>query len=206
MILDKVDHIVYVCDHLPTGIEYIADLFGIAPEISGKHMAWGTHNALLSLGGECYFEVIAPDPDNPVEATIFDFQNKKEDLLLTWVYRPENIQFCYDQGHAIGVPFGKIQSGSRKKVNGSLLEWHISDLSITLADGVIPSLIDWKNSPHPAPHLPQGCTLKNLKAIHPDAKNIKAQMEKLEIAFDLEMGEMPRLIAEIETPKGIVRL
>lgn len=204
--LERVDHIVYVCDHLPTGIQHITHLFGIAPVFSGRHMAWGTHNALLSLGGECYFELIAPDPENPVEATIFDFQNKEEDRLLTWVYRPENIQTCYEYGHSIGIPFGKIQSGNRKKVDGSFLEWNISDLSVTLGNGLIPSLIDWKKTPHPAPYLPQGCTLKSLKGIHPDAQNIQAKLKKLALEFKLEKGKTPMLLAEIETPNGLVQL
>ena len=91
-------------------------------------------------------------------------------------------------------------------MDGSFLEWNISDLSVTLGNGLIPSLIDWKKTPHPAPYLPQGCTLKSLKGIHPDAQNIQAKLKKLALEFKLEKGKTPMLLAEIETPNGLVQL
>ena len=35
-------------------------------------------------------------------------------------------------------------------------------------DGLVPFLIDWKDSPHPSASTPQGCTLVSLRGEHPD--------------------------------------
>lgn len=204
--MNNIDHLVYVCDHLERGIQQINDLLGVAPVISGKHLAWGTHNALLALGSECYFEVIAPDPEQKLEATIFNFQAYTEPKLLTWGYRPNDIYTTHQIGHAHNWPFGNILTGSRSKPDGSSLSWEITDLNTVLFDGILPFLIHWNQSIHPAPSLPQGCRLHSLRAEHPQIGELQSALATLDIDLAISYGETPQLIATIESPKGLVEI
>ncbi len=56
------DHILYAVPDLQKGIDDFEKLTGVRPVYGGKHLNLGTHNALVSLGEEVYFELIAPDP------------------------------------------------------------------------------------------------------------------------------------------------
>ena len=56
------DHFVVAIDDLDRGIEAFESLTGVRPVFGGEHPALGTHNALVSLGGEQYLEILAPRP------------------------------------------------------------------------------------------------------------------------------------------------
>jgi hypothetical protein len=44
-------------------VGWVEDRLGVSLEAGGRHSAFATHNRLLSLGPDCYLEVIAVDPD-----------------------------------------------------------------------------------------------------------------------------------------------
>ena len=59
----ELDHLVVAAANLAAGIAFVAELTGVTPQPGGKHVAMGTHNALMRLGERAYLEVIAIDPD-----------------------------------------------------------------------------------------------------------------------------------------------
>jgi hypothetical protein len=50
----ELDHIVVAAARLEHGVEWIAQRLGVEPQPGGKHVAMGTHNALLKLGPRAY--------------------------------------------------------------------------------------------------------------------------------------------------------
>ncbi len=60
---NNIDHIVWACPDLDSGIEDFAAITGVRAQAGGKHADLGTHNALMHLGDRCYVEIGAPDPD-----------------------------------------------------------------------------------------------------------------------------------------------
>ncbi|MFM0035192.1 VOC family protein [Paraburkholderia strydomiana] len=74
-------------------------------------------------------------------------------------------------------------------------------------DGVLPSLIQWDSPRHPSDALPPtGIALKALKAVHPQADLVRAQLQWLGAAHLLELQSTDgaaALVAEFETPDGL---
>lgn len=60
----SLDHLVVVAPTLAAGAQYVEERLGVVMQPGGKHPRMGTHNLLLRLG-DCYLEVIAPNPDAP---------------------------------------------------------------------------------------------------------------------------------------------
>jgi len=98
--LAEPDHLVLGAATLAQGIEHVAELTGIAPHVGGKHVAMGTHNALVRLGQRFYLEIIAIDPDGskPGRPRWFDLddpamqaQLAERPRLIHWAARTHDL-------------------------------------------------------------------------------------------------------------------
>jgi len=56
------DHLIVAATNLEQGVAWIEERLGAHPQPGGKHVAMGTHNALLRIGARVYLEIIAVDP------------------------------------------------------------------------------------------------------------------------------------------------
>ena len=223
----RLDHLVISARTLDEGTQYVADTLGVAPAGGGAHPLMRTHNRLLNLWDGVYLEVIAVDPqaaamsdaaadggtprprlfalDDP--ATHARLENGP--YLSHWVARVERPkrlslwQAQYPQRIAPIVPMtrGDFTWGLSVPDDGAFPGWEGT------GDGVLPSLIQWDSPRHPSDALPAtGIALKALKAVHPQAERIGAQLRWLGAAhlLDLQATEgAPALVAEFETPDGL---
>ena len=101
---------------------------------------------------------------------------------------------------------GDVTAGSRKRPDGVVLDWHYTDPSVVLADRLIPYVIDWGTSPHPATTAAPGVRLIALRAEHPDAERVQKMFTQLGFDLPVRTGAKPALIATLEGPKGRVEL
>ncbi len=206
------DHLVVAATTLEDGIDYVADLIGVAPTLGGKHVAMGTHNALLSLGARAFLEVIAIDPagTEPARPRWFDLDSVamqgeigERPRLIHWVARTTDI------GRAVAacpVTLGTIHALSRGDYRWRIT---IQDDGSRPGKGVLPALIQWDVAAHPADALPaSGVTLAQFAASHPEPAPIRAALatlglaDALHVTFDRDV----RLCAMLRTPRGIVAL
>ena len=206
------DHLVVAAVTLADGIDYITDLTGIAPQPGGRHVAMGTHNALLRLGERLYLEVIAIDPDGatPSRPRWFDLDNiavqaelAEQPRLIHWVARTSEIERAVE---LCPMPLGPLHAFERGRYR-----WRITvpDDGSRPAGGVFPTLIAWDVPQHPADALPSApIALTCVSATHREPAPIRAALaafglsDTLKVTYDRET----RLAAMLATPRGVVTL
>ena len=204
----QVDHLVFTCSDLDAGIEHMENKLGVRPAIGGRHPAWGTHNALIGLGGRRYLEVIAPDPDAsvPPRARPESFTAEGALCLKTWAAAASELPDLCARAAAIGVQLGERAHGSRMRPDGVELSWSLTNPACFLFNGVVPFLIDWGRSPHPGEQAPEGCALLELRLAHPEHARVKEVLSALGYETEVEHAEHAGLVAVIESPRGRVEL
>jgi len=206
-LLSILDHLVYATPDLGATIERLEQLFSVRAAIGGQHPGWGTKNALLALGPKAYLEIMGPDPTQPEpkQPRPFDMDTLSKPRLMTWVARTDDIQSVIDKAKRQELDLGELQEKSRKKPDGSILKWTMTDLRKNRKDGTIPYFINWGDSEHPAENSPKGCRLIKLEVFHPDAKRVNELLKNLGIDLKVGLGSVA-LKATIESPKGQIVL
>jgi hypothetical protein len=206
------DHLVVAATTLADGIEYFADVTGVAPQPGGKHVAWGTHNALVRLGTQIYLEIIAIDAEGakPARPRLFDLDDieLQSDLterprLIHWVARTTDIEGMVAR---CPTPLGTVHQLARGDYRWRLT---IPDDGKRPGKGVVPSLIQWDVPAHPADTLPRsGLSLASLAAAHPEPAAIRTALRTLglESVLPVTYDRDARLAAMLRTPRGIVTL
>ena len=207
-----VDHLVVGAASLDAGCTFVADLLGELPLPGGVHPQLGTHNAVLSLGGSVYLEVIAIDPDGktPVFPRWFslDSDQTRADLevsprLLTWVVRTPAIASLTQLDTYAGC---KVRPMSRAHLRW---EFAFTPDGQCLAGGLLPQVIQWRGSAHPVDVLPPGnCRFSGLHGESLDAAQINLALQQMDLDDSLQCAEsdIESFWALIDTPRGSVRL
>jgi len=202
-----VDHLVYAVPDLAGAIADIETLFGCDVEPGGRHANWGTRNALVRLGEARYLEIIGPDleSDNDADPVLFGLDALEAPKLVTWASKETDLEAMTERASRGGIDLGGIFPGSRQLPDGSELSWRLTDPFAERMGGIVPFLIDWGNSGHPASTLPRSCELVDLGVSHPDPGRAAAALEAIGIHLDVAGGD-GGLVATIHTPNGTVAL
>jgi Glyoxalase-like domain len=204
-----VDHLVYVSADLDAATAELESRLGVRPAGGGSHVGRGTRNSLLSLGGDVYLEVIGPDPAQEVQQPASRFADPP--LLRTWAVKAPEIDVTVARARERGYDPGDVNAMSRARPDGVLLEWRLTSgggggLGTDGSVGLVPFLIDWGETEHPALSTPTGCTLVSLRAEHPDPGAVLESLEALGVELAVEVGPVAALIATIDTPRGRIEL
>ncbi|MEO8260101.1 MAG: VOC family protein [Acidobacteriota bacterium] len=207
-VLADVDHLVYATPDLALGVDTLERLLGVRAAPGGQHPGLGTRNALIALGPSTYLEIIGPDPDQPKPAAArrFGIDELTAPRLTTWVAKGKDLDGLVARARGGGVALGDVTGGSRKRPDGVVLSWRYTDPAVVLADRLIPYVIDWGASPHPAATAAPGVTLIALRAEHPDAARVGKMFAQLGFDLPVRTGAKPALIATLDGRKGRVEL
>lgn len=206
--IPDVDHLVYAVPDLVDGMAVIEQLLGCDVVLGGRHENWGTRNALVSLGENCYLEIIGPDPESSIDGqpTLFGIDALKEPRLATWAAQGDDLDLTIERAASAGIDLGAVFSGSRELPDGSMLSWRLTDPFADRIDGVVPFFIDWGDSPHPAAMLPRVCELSGLEIAHPDAARAESALHALGVPVDVVSHRTVAITATIRSPNGMVSL
>jgi hypothetical protein len=205
------DHLVVAARTLRDGCAWIENRLGLAPLPGGKHVAMGTHNALLSLGPGFYLEVIAVDPEGkpPPRPRWFDLDDPglRADLaegpqLIHWAARTGDIDSACRRVPELGPHMPMARGAYRWRIA-------VPDDGHRPGRGLVPTVIEWSGGKHPAEQLPDaGLRLIALAGEHPDPASVRTLLERLGLAGYMRVtsGRTPRMVAMIRTPLGTVML
>jgi hypothetical protein len=203
-----IDHIAVTAPSLEAGAAFVRGVLGIAPQTGGEHPRMGTHNLLLRLGDALFLEVIAPNPAAPAPFwprwfALDSLAPNSAPALSAWVARTSDIHTTTSASSEV---LGNIEPMSRGALN-----WLITippDGSLPLG-GVAPVLIEWQTDVHPATRLEDhGLSLAKLELFHPEPDRVSRLLLSLGIEGPVSItaaqsGAAPRLVAYIDTPKGL---
>lgn len=205
----RIDHLVLAGPDLAELVDHVAGLTGVEPEDGGPHVGIGTRNALLGLGGMCYLELVAPDPDQPEPESPrpFGIDHLTRPRLVGWAVRTHEMDDLVGSARRSGYDAGDPIAMSRRQPTGEPLTWQVTRLVGGL-DGILPFVIDWGQTPHPTESLPL-VELVTLHVFHPDlpavASGLKALRLRTGAPVRLESGPA-RLVATLNTAEGRVEL
>lgn len=206
--LARVDHIIFATPDVDDTADRFTTTLGVRAVPGGKHPAWGTRNALIALGDQVYLEIVGPDLEVPATDVPrpFGLDSLSAPRLVTWAARGRALEALAGQARANGIDLGEVQRRTRRRPDGVLLSWAMTDSTTPRADGIIPFFIDWGATPHPATTSARGGTLVGLRARHPDAAGVLAMLGSLGLALEVEPDDAPELIATLETRRGRIEL
>jgi hypothetical protein len=201
------DHLVLGVPDLAQGIDLVERRTGVRASFGGQHPGRGTHNALLSLGGRQYLEIIAIDP-NQTNAPGLLFPGLRgllEPRFIAWAVAVESIAKAAKRARAANIETVGPLDGSRAQSDGSLLTW--KTLRIDSPIEGVPFFIEWKDAAHPSQNAPSGCKLMSLAIEHTDPEQLRRILKSLggdEVA--IAAGPRVQMKAQLRTPKGEIEL
>jgi hypothetical protein len=202
------DHLVHATSDLSGTVARLADL-GVALSPGGSHVGLGTRNHLADLGGGAFLEVIGADPDQPEPAQPrpFGIDALAGERLVTWAARVDGIDAALAAARVAGHDPGPAREMRRDRPDGVRLSWRLTAPPAPELDGLVPLLIDWADTPHPAASAARGARLVELRATHPEPGAVISWLDALGVRGDLAVTAGPRtLTAVLRTPAGAVEL
>jgi hypothetical protein len=198
-------------------VQWCEAVLGITPGPGGEHVLMGTHNRLFGVGSSrfprAYLEIIAIDPAAapPARTRWFDLDQPALQVALAhgpalvhWVASCDDIHAEVASLRGLGIDRGEVLSIERATPRG-LLRWQMSVRpdGQRLADGALPTLIEWGDV-HPADVMPaSGVMLERLALNGLPAATRTRLPAGVEAATDVNAAP---LVATLATPRGVVRL
>jgi hypothetical protein len=202
----RLDHFIYAGRDLDALIAAFAGLTGVTPARGGRHPGLGTHNALVSLGDDVYFELLATDPEQKASlaGTLGGrIQALAAPRLLAYMLRSEDLE--RQQGvlerHGIG---SDLFDASRQTPDGGTLRWRLLVPHDSAFGDLVPKFIDWLDTVHPATTSVRGCSFESFEIGHPESAELNALFAELGVDEMAERASQPCLRVRLQTPRGRV--
>jgi len=200
-VITELDHVAVGVPDLEAGTEWWERVSGVRAAPGGSHAGLGTHNALASLGGSLYLELIAVDPSQEVQSPARDWLAAlDEPRPFSWCFGCDDAVATHEAIRAAGVE-AAVFPLTRTKPAGDALTWHLVYPLHDLGPA-IPYLIDWGNAESPAVGAPEGCRLVSATPVHPDPPAAQQTLGALGLEIPVARGPESGLRLRFETPKG----
>src|SRR5215472_4194 len=197
-----IDHLIYGAPDLACAVADLEERLGVRAQAGGQHIGLGTHNALLALGPQTYLEIIAPDPGQPEPSVPrpFDLDGVSRGGLVGWAIACRDINAAVAKARSRGYDPGEVASMQRAAPTGAVLRWRLTPGPV--AGGLVPFLISWGDTEHPARSAPRGLILESFHLEHPDPASLEPLLNALGADAEIRPAATPALIAHLGGPKG----
>ena len=197
-----VDHLIYAVPELSAAVADLDDRFGVRAQAGGRHIGLGTHNALLALGPRTYLEIIAADPGQPRPSMQrpFGVDDLSCGMLVGWALACDDIDLAVADARSHGYDPGEVGDGQRVGPTGVVLRWRATGSA--LAGALVPFLICWGDTEHPASSAPRGLSLMSLQIEYPDPRSLAPLLAALGADIEVTSATVPALVAHLSGPTG----
>jgi hypothetical protein len=204
--LSGVDHVILGIGDLEKGIEELERLTGVRAVYGGAHPGRGTHNALISLGGAQYLEILAPNPeDRGSTPWIGELGNLTSLTPVGWAARSGDLPVLQQALKSQGIETGEIRPGARNQPDGTRLAWRTLDL--TAPSPLLPFFIEWDPATaHPSETTPKGCRLTGFSLHDPAPEALRKPLQAAGLGVEVLEAEEAGLRIFLACPKGEVEL
>jgi Glyoxalase-like domain len=201
-----IDHLIYRVPDLAGAIADVEERVGVRAQDGGKHIGLGTHNALLALGPQTYLEIIAPDPGQPQPSAPrpFGLDEASRGRLAGWAIACQDIDAAAAAARSRGYDPGEVAPMQRADPAGEVLRWRLTLGAV--AGGLVPFLISWGDTEHPARSAPRGLILESFHLEHPDPASLAPLLNALGADAEIKLADAPALVARLNGPNGSVVL
>lgn len=201
-LVTRLDHLIFAALDLDEGVREVEARFGVRAGAGGQHVGQGTHNKLVALGQTAYLEIIAPDPTqpDPAQPRPYGVDGITGSGLVGWAIACEDIDGAVAKARSAGFDPGEVIEGHRLTPDGTMLRWRAT--SNAQKAGMIPFMINWGSTAHPAASAPSGLRLESLHIEHPDPEVILRAMRALGTDVDIRLADAPAIVADIAGPSG----
>lgn len=200
------DHLVYATPDLEATCRELELRLGVRASAGGQHPGRGTHNALISIGSRAYLEIIGPDPLQPeIRPVWFEIDQLTAPKLVTWAARIDDLE-TFVKEISPNANVGALRSGSRNTPRGTTLSWRLTEPQLSQGVGLIPFLIEWNSTEHPADSAITGPRLVQLRIEYPEPELIRKQLKSLRLEVAIEQGSSPALVAIFEGAGDLIEL
>ena len=205
------DHLVVGAQALQQGCDWVEQQLGVRPQAGGKHVAMGTHNALVGLGPRFYLEVIAVDPDGakPARPRWFDLDEPRMKAalaegphLIHWVVRTSAIdaavRACPNWASSRRWRAAISRGASRSRTTATVP-----------GEASCPRSSSGRTRGIPADRMTDsGLRLTAIAGEHPEPASVRTLLATLGLSDTLKVtyAKSPRLAAMIRTARGVATL
>ena len=122
---NRLDHFMYAAPDLDASIARFAEMSGVTAGRGGSHPGMGTRNALASLGGDVYLELIAPDPAQKLDGTYGGkFAALAGPQVFAYIVKGDNLEALKATFAKHGIESDLFEA-SRKTPEGGTLQWRL---------------------------------------------------------------------------------
>ena len=200
----QIDHVILATNDLKSGMREFEKLTGVKPVFGGSHPNRDTQNAIASMSGGMYVEILAPKDE--LDAVPDFFKEFDELTFIGFAISTPDIEREERTVRALGLDTDGTQSGSRTTPDGSSLSWRL--LLINEPGSFMnPFFISWSDdSEHPSKVQSPQCELASLTLTTPN----KEQIERIFAEGGAEIPGLAivvgalELTIELKTPNGTI--
>lgn len=148
------DHIIIPSHNPQQAAEEFAAQHSIHITKGGRHADWGTFNYLAYFQNNVYIEWIgieqmdlAEKSNNPLIQQIVRALENSIERPIQYALRTRQMDQYIEHLGAMNLPYSGPVTGSRKRPDGSLLEWRML-FPLSPTKHPFPFLIEWGNQPN----------------------------------------------------------